>query len=1009
MTEETSTSQVPLLDLAPKLKRPLSLWNPFDYLLLLYWVFYFPQAIRWYVETYCEPAPESDRLTWQQRWQLVRNSPRKRHLALMGLLLEISVPILICFSLESFGVPISWDSVAFGVAFGVASGVAVGLAFGVASGVAVGLALGVAVGLALGVALGLVLRGTVGKALDVTGGVAFGVAFGVASGVALGVALGVAFGVDGGVALGVTGGVTLGVTGGVTLGVTLGMVASVRFGVAVGVALGVTLGVTFAGAVGVTTLRPDNRGLSFGSTPRITPLILSRLTRQLDIWLKSDWQSGLMNINQLLQYSLQFVSVDVALNKELNRLDSSLLISRIATLSDFIWDWKVLRYTSASLTDTLKAEFVEKIIWLPYKSWFASRWGASRELRFDTDAHTAAAGFWYLYEASEAKEVDESISNLTQAVKVFENLRQIRHGDEMYKIVKNLRNYSKPTNLEELLNIPSTEFPNEANFNTPNSQIFSGLDISDITVKPALKSVYLIPISFITSEKAEDTISGNPPRVGAVNFLSLVSEDTISGNSPRVGAVAISRLAFDLLRPQTWNLISKLSIALSQIQTISRSTSRTTRSYALNRALGQITEVLKIIDTLTPEVSRVEKPILKDIAILWRDILLSAASEIGQIEIDKPIANPYTIGDPVIGDRFIGREDILRRLEEIWFINTNPQSVILYGHRRMGKTSILRNATTKVNSEVRVAYVNLLSVSSAKNGITDILMAICDALEEVTEIPVPSNNDLLQFPENTFRRYLEQITKTFTGKGLIIALDEFEKIEELIDAGKLSKDFLGFLRGMVHMNSKIAFAFAGLHTLQEMNADYFQPFYASFYAIPVAFLTREATHQVLANPDPEFLLEYEPAALDHIYDLTNGQPYLTQLIGFQLVRMFNDYVFEQGKPRDRTFTIDDVRTICSGENFFNTGINYFNGVWQQASEGATHQQDILKALAPHPQGLTESELISQSNLPSESLQAALKTLKDHDVIRSQKTNETVNWAIAVKLFRTWVVKYKLSD
>ena len=62
MTKETSTPQVPLLDLAPKLKRPLSLWNPLDYLLLLYWVFYFPQAIRWYVETYCEPAPESDRL-----------------------------------------------------------------------------------------------------------------------------------------------------------------------------------------------------------------------------------------------------------------------------------------------------------------------------------------------------------------------------------------------------------------------------------------------------------------------------------------------------------------------------------------------------------------------------------------------------------------------------------------------------------------------------------------------------------------------------------------------------------------------------------------------------------------------------------------------------------------------------------------------------------------------------------------------------------------------------------
>ena len=40
-------TDVPRLDLAPKLKKPLSLSNPLDYLRLLYWVFFFPQALRW--------------------------------------------------------------------------------------------------------------------------------------------------------------------------------------------------------------------------------------------------------------------------------------------------------------------------------------------------------------------------------------------------------------------------------------------------------------------------------------------------------------------------------------------------------------------------------------------------------------------------------------------------------------------------------------------------------------------------------------------------------------------------------------------------------------------------------------------------------------------------------------------------------------------------------------------------------------------------------------------------
>jgi len=48
-----NSQPVPRLDLAPKLSRPLSLWNPLDYLRLLYWVFFFPQALPFYIDTFC--------------------------------------------------------------------------------------------------------------------------------------------------------------------------------------------------------------------------------------------------------------------------------------------------------------------------------------------------------------------------------------------------------------------------------------------------------------------------------------------------------------------------------------------------------------------------------------------------------------------------------------------------------------------------------------------------------------------------------------------------------------------------------------------------------------------------------------------------------------------------------------------------------------------------------------------------------------------------------------------
>ncbi|MFM7789373.1 MAG: ATP-binding protein, partial [Microcystis panniformis] len=140
-------------------------------------------------------------------------------------------------------------------------------------------------------------------------------------------------------------------------------------------------------------------------------------------------------------------------------------------------------------------------------------------------------------------------------------------------------------------------------------------------------------------------------------------------------------------------------------------------------------------------------------------------------------------------------------------------------------------------------------------------------------------------------------------------LDEFEIIEDLIEANTLPRNFLGYLRSLVQSSPRLAFVFAGLHTLEEMTADYFHPFFGSVYPIPVSFLSPESTRVILANPvgeDEDFPLDYTPSALDKIYQLTHGQPYLVQLIGFHLVRFYNKQVFELQRPQDIRFQVEDV-------------------------------------------------------------------------------------------------------
>jgi hypothetical protein len=356
----------------------------------------------------------------------------------------------------------------------------------------------------------------------------------------------------------------------------------------------------------------------------------------------------------------------------------------------------------------------------------------------------------------------------------------------------------------------------------------------------------------------------------------------------------------------------------------------------------------------------------------------------------------------VIGKRFVGREDILRELESMWS-GDNLSSVVLYGHRRMGKTSSLRNLEAYLPPAISVIYINLQRVATV-TSLAEVLLNMAEEIAQTLAIDAPEEEKISQHPEMYFNRYLDrlisQILPEKAKTGLIIALDEFEIIEDLIEANTLPQSFLGYLRSLVQSSPRLAFVFAGLHTLEEMTADYFHPFFGSVYPIPVSFLSPESTRVILANPvgeDEDFPLDYTPEALDKIYQLTHGQPYLVQLIGFHLVRFYNKQVFELQRPQDIRFQVEDVEKAIDAE-FFQRGNYYFTGVWKQAKQDAAGQGEILIVLSSHLQGLTRADLLSSTGLTATTLDRALKTLENHHVIECQDCR----YRIAVELFRRWV-------
>ena len=941
-------TSVPLLDLAPKLKRPLWPWNPLDYLRLLYWVFFFPQALRWYVETFDD-------------------SKYRRTLALMGFLLAISISFLLVALVEWNHVPMSWYGIALGTIFGGIVGIGfstgpnsmvkftrrvVGGIAGAITGSIVGFVAELMIATkTVGMIGGIVLAVVAGTAIGLTRGAMDSVSndkfpkvqgntiiVSMAAGIVIGLVIGISRGgIAGGIASIVTGALTGVVIGSVfflevgssitqsiflaTLGIILTIVVGAGAGAIGGIIAdlvghttgnvgngamdGITLGITSWAAIIaaiVASLRPldylvfapfavlmwSREKQGYRPLCHVTPLPLPGLRRRLVSWLELDWSASLQNINQILTYSIQFVPVIQAIKVALERKSDP--IAAIAELISTPYGWELIR----------KAYNLESF-WKDDKS---------------SLPRAASAGFWHLHD----EKADE-------AARAFAAVRALPHGEAFYRLAMTLKRAQNIKNFSDLAALGQDK------------------EFLQVTLPP---------------EKE------------------------------------------DLLHEAAWDAVNHLLHAALEALAAQRSVSRTARSLALNRALGEVSAVLKS-ETVLPET---EQALIVTIATAWRDALLVMAREFGQTETTKPVHNPHIIGDPVIGAGLVGREDILRRLEEFWRGARNLPSVALYGHRRMGKTSILRNLNAHLGADLHLAYVNLLLLGELRGREADFLLKLADEIQRVLQ-----ENSLGIFPVEVeafdahpyraFEQFLDKVRYGLRGDGLLIALDEFERLEDWIREGALPPDILDILRGYIQKYERIAFIFAGLHTLEEMNADYFQPFFATTVPVRVSFLSREAVFQLLANPpDPDFSLDYTPEALQYIWELTAGQPYLTQWIGHRLVSRYNDLTFEQGKPQEPIFQVKDVEAVITQEDFYTQARYYFAGVWGQAGQGAPGQQALLRLLASYPQGLSLEQIIATSGMSPASVRAALKELQHHDVLYE----EAGQWRYTVELFRRWVTK-----
>jgi hypothetical protein len=424
-------------------------------------------------------------------------------------------------------------------------------------------------------------------------------------------------------------------------------------------------------------------------------------------------------------------------------------------------------------------------------------------------------------------------------------------------------------------------------------------------------------------------------------------------------------------------------------------------------ALGRASEALDGLGTFIESgVHLPEQSWLRRIQQHWLSLVSQGSGQLGhQVERSRRrVINPYVAGNPVLGSLFVGREEILRQLEELWLNPAQVDSVVLYGHRRMGKSSILRNLPDRLDSARNwVVQFNLQTVNRANTGslLYDLALAMGDKLPR-SQASAPNLPPEAAFQANfqrAFNQWLDALEPWLANHRFIVAIDEYELLESAMAAGQVDPELIPYLRGVIQSRPWFVLALAGLYTLQEKSEDYWHPLFASIKPRKVSFLSAAATKRLLSQPTDDFPLDYSPDCLAEIVRLTHGQPYLVQLIGQNLVSHFNRQVYEGQRDPDQPLDLPDLEAVIHSPSFFEDGDAYFSGVWAQADDAPPGQQAILRALAPGP--ANHEVLASRTGLAAAALGAALHTLEQHDVVRDGGEQ---GYGFTVELMRLWVLQ-----
>jgi hypothetical protein len=385
------------------------------------------------------------------------------------------------------------------------------------------------------------------------------------------------------------------------------------------------------------------------------------------------------------------------------------------------------------------------------------------------------------------------------------------------------------------------------------------------------------------------------------------------------------------------------------------------------------------------------------IAASWQQLVTGRLQELADaVERSQEIDNPYVVGVPLTEQQeiFVGRADIVARIEQLLLDRRCPP-LLLYGQRRMGKTSLLRNLGRLLPSTIVPLFVDGQRIALASDY-PDFLYNLAGEMgrsarqQRDLNLPPLSREALAANPFTCFDEWLDVVERTLNAQGYavaLLALDEFEMLSSVLNKGRFDEtDVLSMLRHMIQHRPHFKVMLAGSHTLEEFQN--WASYLINVQVVKIGYLGAGEVRHLIEHPSRNFPLHYEPGASQQVLDLTRGHPALVQLLCYEIVTLKN----EQATPERRLARLADVEAAVpralTGGSFFFADIQQ-----NQLDEAGVA---LLRFIAAQGQGA----VVSRDDLAGRAADPTLAALLRRDLIEAVPGG----YSFQVELIRRWFDK-----